>query len=201
MSSRYGCSVVKYFLGCKPLQAKNMRSGCVHAQASEAAVAAASSMQGPGETIHRKASPKLFATRGRLTAVDESRTSVFYVDRNGDLNRFSGSFAPETIRHDTEVYFWEPPVPDSPVLGDHLVCIVRDPDSNGTEIWLLGPNSCRRIVSYGGSANVINLSLLGLTDHTILVSRSASGHTNPNGPKDREHFLDIITLPESCLDE
>ena len=128
-------------------------------------------------------------------------TSAFYVDRNGDLNRFSGSLPPETIRRDTEVHFWEPPVPDSPVLGDHLVCIVRDPDSNGTEIWLLGPNSCRRIVSYGGSANVINLSLLGLTDHTILVSRSASGHTNPNGPKDREHFLDIITLPESCLDE
>ena len=128
-------------------------------------------------------------------------TSAFYVDRNGDLNRFSGSLPPETIRHDTEVYFWEPPVPDSPVLGDHLVCIVRDRDSNGTEIWLLGPNSCRRIVSYGGSANGINLSLLGLTDRTILVSRSAYGHTNPNGPQDMEHLLDIITLPESCLDE
>ena len=126
---------------------------------------------------------------------------MYYVDRKGALNRFSSSLPLETIRQDTEVYFWEPPVPDSPVLGDQMICIVRDPDSNGSEIWLLGADSAKRLASYGGSASGINLCLLGLSGRTIIVSRSAYGCTEPEGPQSSGYFLDIITLPEAHLGE
>jgi len=127
--------------------------------------------------------------------------SLYYVDRKGDLLRLSGSLPPETVREDTEVYFWDPLVPASLFREDRMMCIVRDPDSNGNEIWLLGPDSAERVVAYGGSANVINVSLLGFKGNTIVLSRSAYGRTGTEGPRDQEYFLDIITLPEAQVGE
>ncbi|MGE5580242.1 MAG: TolB family protein [Bacillota bacterium] len=127
--------------------------------------------------------------------------SLYYVDRNGDLMRLSGSLLPETVRDDTEVYFWEPMVPANVLIGDQMVCLVRDPDSNGNEIWLLGPDSAKRLVAYGGSATGINVRLLGLNGNTIVLSRSATGRTTAEGPRVSHHFLDIITLPEAQAGE
>lgn len=55
------------------------------------------------------------------------------------------------------------------------------------------------VASDGGSAHVINLSLLAVTDRMLIVSRSAYGPTTTEGQRDSECFLDIITLPEAYL--
>lgn len=128
-------------------------------------------------------------------------TSVFYLSQDGDLNRLSDSLPPQVIRPNTDTYFWERAVPDPETFGDCLVCVARDSGSSASELWLLGSCSSTRIVSYGGPAHVVNLDLVGRSGLTIAVCRAATGPTKPDGPRDTEYSLDILTLPASYLQQ